>query len=182
MLVGAAIVDGLAWAVPGGIAAYDDQYEPRAFGEAFQALGTSTLLIESGHWQGDVHRSRVRSLTAGALLVGLQSIADGSFRAADIRKYTALPRNGSRMFDVIVRHVVVRHTSGFARSVDVGLLAARNSRPGRQVFEIKEVGDLQQFGAIRIFDARGRNLAPEDVVPGRKTSLPTLLGRVKIKA
>ena len=40
----------------GHLAAWDDAYDRRTFGDSFQGWGTSTLLIESGHWRGDSRR------------------------------------------------------------------------------------------------------------------------------
>ncbi len=34
--------------LPQQIGLFDDEYEPRAFGDNFQAAGTSTILIEAG--------------------------------------------------------------------------------------------------------------------------------------
>jgi hypothetical protein len=182
MLVGASIVDALCEEASGSIAAYEDRYERRAFGDAFQALGTSTLLIESGHWPRNPQRERVRSLTVAAILAGLRSLADRSFRTADIRKYTSLPPNGAWVFNVIVRHVLLRHRSGWSGLVDVGLLTPKKNRPGSPLLEIREVGDLTQFGAIETVDAGGRSLSPSCVLPGRTTSLAQLLSRLRPSA
>jgi hypothetical protein len=101
--VGASLVAALNQFVDGHIATYDDTFEPRAFGDGMQSWGTSTLLIESGHWPGDRTKSFVRKLNAVGLLSALSSIADGSYVNADAALYTGLQANGKKAFDVIIR-------------------------------------------------------------------------------
>src|SRR5437867_4086242 len=45
--------------IPGGIARYDDEFEPRAFGDNMQKWGTSTLLVESGHAFNDPEKNLI---------------------------------------------------------------------------------------------------------------------------
>ena len=60
MKLGAVIARALHPFAAGHLATYDDAYEPRAFGDLFQALGTPTLLIESGQWPEDPDKNHVR--------------------------------------------------------------------------------------------------------------------------
>ena len=45
--------DELQQLIPGQVAKYKDDYEPRAFGENIQKWGTSTILVEAGGFPGD---------------------------------------------------------------------------------------------------------------------------------
>lgn len=78
MCVGARIAESLAPLAVGRIARYDDAFEPRAFGDYFQSLGTSTLLIESGHWIRDPYKEEIRKLNVIGILAALWHIAGGN--------------------------------------------------------------------------------------------------------
>ena len=65
--------------IPGHIAKYSDEYEPRAFGDNFQKWGTSTILIESGGWKDDPEKQFIRKINFIALLSAFKSIAEESY-------------------------------------------------------------------------------------------------------
>lgn len=173
----------------GHIATYDDSYEPRAFGDSMQSWGTSTILVESGHWSGDPEKQFIRRLNYVGLFTALQSIAAESYRGADIRYYADLERNGKKVYDIIIRNVSLEHGDGWSHRVDVGLsLEARFNRPGarfgggsgQKIVTIKEVGDLTGFGCLEEIDAGGRRwrhdlFRTDDVVP-----LPEIRGELQI--
>ncbi|HRF41974.1 MAG TPA: M14 family zinc carboxypeptidase, partial [Saprospiraceae bacterium] len=48
--------------IPGHIARYDDEFEPRAFGDNIQKWGTSTILIEAGVLPNDPEKQELRRL------------------------------------------------------------------------------------------------------------------------
>ena len=157
MRVGALITGALQPFVQGHIARYDDAYEPRAFGDLYQSLGTSTLLIESGHWPQDPEKAMIRKLNVVAILSGLWSIAGWSYEDADLDLYTNLPCNGKRMFDLLIRGLELRHPDGWTGPVDLGVLFERNSDRAT----IKEIGDLQMYGGLEVHTLRNRSLPPE---------------------
>jgi len=157
MCVGARIAEALALFVPGHVARYDDAYEARAFGDHFQASGTSTLLIESGHWPHDPEKAFIRKLNVVAILSALWSIAEGSCEHGGAEAYNALPPNGNRMFDLLVRGLRVQHANGWTGSADLGLLYARCGTTA----VIKEIGDLRDFGGLETHMADGRVLPQE---------------------
>ncbi|NCQ17952.1 MAG: peptidase M14, partial [Ignavibacteria bacterium] len=64
--------------IPGHIAKYSDDYEPRAFGDTFQKKGTSTILIESGGWKDDVEKQFIRKINFIGMLSAFNSIAEKS--------------------------------------------------------------------------------------------------------
>ncbi len=48
--------------IPGHIAKYNDDFEPRAFGDNFMKWGSSLILIESGGWKNNYEKSFVRKI------------------------------------------------------------------------------------------------------------------------
>jgi hypothetical protein len=157
MRLGALVSKALHPFVAGHIARYDDAYEPRAFGDLFQSLGTSTLLIESGHWSGDPEKRMIRKLNMVAILSGLWSIAGGTYEDAEMDMYTNLPLNGKRMFDLLIRGLEVRHAGNWTGTVDLGVMFERNS--DRAI--IKEIGDLSTHGGLETHSLGNRQLPEE---------------------
>ena len=168
MRLGALIARELEPFAGGHLATYDDSYEPRAFGDGMQSWGTSTLLIESGHWPNDPGKNFIRKLNFVALFTCLESIGSGTYQDVDLDRYRALLPNGRRAFDIIVHNVQLRHSSGWAERVDVGFLAipenGQTSEFGgeQSLYAVKEIGDLRDFGALREIDASARAIKEND--------------------
>jgi hypothetical protein len=80
--------------VDGRITRYDPTYNDRAFGDAMQSWGTSTILVETGSWEKDVDKTFLRRVNFALLLTALDAIATGSFELAHPAVYESLPANG----------------------------------------------------------------------------------------
>lgn len=140
--------------VPGHVTRYDDTYNPRAFGDAMQGWGTSTVLIESGGWRDDPEKQYLRRANFVALLSALDAIATGAYAAADPAAYRGLPENGPRVGDLLVRGgmLVAPGVEPYRADVRVDYADALARRGGR----IVDVGDLEGVGAARdTLDAAG---------------------------
>jgi hypothetical protein len=152
MKLGAVIARGLHPFAGGHLATYDDVYEARAFGDLFQALGTPTLLIESGQWPEDPAKEFVRKLNFTGLLIALSAIAEGTVPSADTAGYSLLPVNGKMVVDLIVRNVWLQGPNGWSETVDLTLMRDR-TRDGALI--LKEIGDVSVYGALQTRDAGG---------------------------
>jgi hypothetical protein len=159
MCIGARIAEALAPLAAGRITRYDDAYEPRAFGDQFQALGTSTLLIESGHWARDPQKAEIRKLNVLGLVAALWSIATERDESPGTAAYDELLPNGNRMFDLLVRDLRLKHPKGWTGKVDLGVQFERCSN--RAI--IKEIGDLHPFGGLETHMGNSRHL-PEELM------------------
>ena len=95
--------------IPGHIAKYSDEYEPRAFGDNFQKWGTSTILIESGGWKDDPEKQFIRKINFIALLSAFKSIAEESYEETSDKIYESIPFNDKYIFDVILRNLTVKN-------------------------------------------------------------------------
>lgn len=153
MRLGAVIAGALRPFADGHLAAYDDTFEPRAFGDNMQAWGSATLLIESGQWPGDPEKNVVRKLNFTAILTALSAIADGSLSTVDRSIYDTLPQNGKRVYDLLIRNLELRHVSGWLQKVDLGFM--REAARGGALI-LKEIGDLRAFGALEVIEAGGK--------------------------
>ncbi len=154
MQVASVIARSLKPLAAGRIGRYNDAYEPRAFGDMMQSWGTSTVLVESGHWVNDPGKKEIRRLNFVGLLSAIQSISSGSFRKAKLREYTGLQENGKRGYGIVVRGAVVVHNQKYRIKTDIGFQLERIK--GKTVARAKEVGDLRDFGAI--FNVKGRGV------------------------
>lgn len=179
----AVIRDAVEAFAPGQVAKYDDEFEPRAFGDNITKWGTPVVLIETGAWPGpDVDRHLVR-LNFVAIVTALDALASGRVHQADKRRYDDLPMNGSNVLYQLIRRATVVNGAGVPPyTADIGIVGQRLVRdPGgarRLVTQtrVEELGDLSTFGAMEVIDAEGLTIAPlvdERAKPGDVVSLPS---------
>jgi hypothetical protein len=154
-LVAAWLAEDFNNVVRGRIAKYDDTFNARAFGDAMQAWGASTVLIESGALPNDPQKMLLRTYNAAAMLGVLEAIATKSFEKADPRSYESLPFNRGGAYDMLVFGGTVITPAGSTRE-DVAInfddSVARTS--GRLV----ELGDLEGAIALDTLDLTGKFL------------------------
>lgn len=172
--------------IPGQVARYSDEFEPRAFGDNIQKWGSSLILIESGGYAGDPEKMYIRKLNYLALLTGLEAIASGTYRKEDIRAYDTIPENGRAIYDLLVRNVqVVRNGQTILTDIAVNRqeLAVFN-RPEKWYIRgtVEEFGDLSVFFGTQELDASGLKIE-SDVRMGVKADfeLKTADGQVKYR-
>lgn len=89
----AAIVEALTPFIPGGIARYDEDWSPRAFGDNMTAWGTPVILIESGGFPKEGGVAELTRLNFVAILAVLSGLAADDLNAFDPKVYEDLPRN-----------------------------------------------------------------------------------------
>ena len=163
MRIGALIARTLSQFIGGHIATYDDGFEPRAFGDGMQSWGTSTLLIESGHWPGDPEKLFIRKLNYVALLTALRAIGNGSFQDTEMDWYRQLLPNGKMVYDLIIRGVELHDGAGtWSSRADIGMMyEPAHHKRGITVpptVSVKEVGDLSFHSGLEEINAAGRRL------------------------
>lgn len=162
--------------VPGQIGRYNDDFEPRAFGDNLQKWGTRTILIESGGYAGDPEKQEIRRLNFLGLIAGLYGIATGGQEAYSQADYLAIPENQSGgMHDLkLVGGTLVRSDGEYV--LDVAFRQNERSLPPNfRTFSsrayISDLGDLSTFGAYETVDASGLKMIPGKVAEGKFDSL-----------
>lgn len=147
--------------IPGHIAKYSDDYEPRAFGDNFQKWGTSTILIESGGWMGDPEKQFIRKLNFISILSSFKEIAESEFLKEDVSTYDKIPFNEKYIFDMILRNLTYEK-NGSKIKVDVGINLEEKGLKENRSFYIKssvaDIGDLSVFFAYNDFDFSGYSI------------------------
>lgn len=162
--------------IPRQVARYNDDFEPRAFGDNIQKWGTSTILIESGGIPGDWEKQELRKLNFIALMAALEAIAADQVDDFPIAAYEQIPFNESNAFhDVVLREVKVEN-NGKWYTVDVGIrrkeVGGGTAIPYYYDADIQDLGDLSTFYAYESINGKGMQLIPgkvyEQVLPDWK--------------
>lgn len=144
--------------IPGHVATYSDEFEPRAFGDNIQKWGSSTILVESGGMKGDPEKQHIRKLNFLLLLESFRAIARSDYENKTQEQYEAIPPNRFRLYDVIFRNIIVPCND---HELEVDLAINRNeinSEGATGYYEegvIGELGDLAEFNGYEEWDGKG---------------------------
>ncbi len=165
-----AVARTLAPFVPGGIARYDEDWNPRAFGDNLTAWGTPVVLIESGGVPPGRPLSDLTRLDFVALLTVLHGLAQDDLAGETADLYEGLTRNQDNLWtDVILEGGrVFQPGAGDPYPADVAFdvldrdpLVASCAEPGWPgASRIREVGDGRVLGTARRVDLAGRVIVP----------------------
>ncbi len=165
-----AIARALEPFVPGGIGRYDEDWNPRAFGDNVTAWGTPVVLIESGGVMPGRPLSDLTRLNYVALLTALHGLVRDDLAGETADLYEGLKRNDDGYWtDVLLAGGrVFQPGAGEPYRADVAFdvldddpLAASCAEPGWPgASRIREVGDARLIGSARRLDVAGRLVAP----------------------
>lgn len=160
--------DAIQAFIPNQVARYNDDFEPRAFGDNMQKWGTSTVLIESGGYQNDPEKQHIRKINFVLLLTGLHAIAERNYRKAAVEDYFDIPENERYLYDLIIRNVK-REKNGQQFIIDVGVNRSEVDLEGYRQFyklsRIQNIGDLSTYYGYQELDADGLQAVPGKVYP-----------------
>ena len=162
LLVAATLARAFSYEIPRRVAKYDDEFNPRAFGDLMQQWGTSTVLIESGALPNDPQKQRLRVLNAAAILIALDAIATRGYEHADPMWYEQLPFNAGGAYDLLVRGARLVLEDKPPMLVDLAI--NYDDAVARTGGRIRDVGDLVDVIAIDTLDANGLYLHPSQSV------------------
>jgi Zinc carboxypeptidase len=166
----AAVARTLAPFVPGGIARYDEDWNPRAFGDNLTRWGTPVVLIENGGAPPGLGLTDLTRLDYVALLSVLHGLASDDLANEDPAGYENLKRNsdGSWVDTLVAGGRVWQPPALEPYRADVGfdvldddpaVAACPDPGPvGRS--RVQEVGDGRFLGAGRRVDATGLLVVP----------------------
>jgi len=160
--------------IPGHIAKYTDDYEPRAFGDNFTKWGTGVILLESGGWRGDREKQFLRKINYIAILSSLNSIASGFYNKTDLSVYESIPNNEKFMMDFILRNLILKRDDK-KYIMDVGINYEEVNINGAKDFYLKasieDVGDLSVYSGYDEIDLAGYIIEPGKTKPEVYNSL-----------
>ncbi|WP_345951110.1 M14 family zinc carboxypeptidase [Mucilaginibacter sp. PAMB04274] len=148
--------------IPGQVGRWSEDFEPRAFGDNFQRLGTATILVEAGGHHNDPERQLVRKLNFDVVLHALNHIATGQYRNQSATPYYNIPTNSKELFHIIIKNCKVA-TYGGTITVDVGLNYTEKLDPESKTliktYAVTDMGDLSVWNAYHRHDANGAVLS-----------------------
>jgi hypothetical protein len=149
------ITDELQKHIPQHIARFNDTFEPRAFGDNFQQLGSATILIESGGWLNDDERQIIRKYNFIALLTAFEVIANKCYQNKDIINYLLLPENQKNIFHILFKNIEIKSKQG-NYWLDIGInyteeYDAQNRTLSKKWY-VQDAGDLSIYTAYQIIE------------------------------
>ena len=159
--------------IPGHLAKYSDDFEPRAFGDNFQKWGTSTILIESGGWENDPEKLYIRELNFIALLSAFKSIADQSYKTESLETYENIPFNEKDLMNLVIRNVLFEK-NGIKSKIDIGItrteINCNDSKDFYYKSTIEDIGDLSTFFGYEDFNFDGMEIFVGKTLPQKLNS------------
>ena len=162
---------------PGQVGRYNDDFEPRAFGDNIQKWGTSAILIESGGYKNDVEKQEIRKLNFVSVLSACYTIANGNYKNIPLEDYEKIPQNDRKLFDLKIERFT--HTLlGNDYILDLGINHLEVEDKNHESFynqgSIVEKGDLSTFYGYETLDATGYRLIEGKVYPQTIQSMKDL--------
>ena len=160
MLVIADMFETLAPIISGCIGLFNDEYEPRAFGDNFQKLGTSTILIEAGGFKADPEKQEIRKFYFAAMLRGINSIATKSYLQKNTSHYFDIPKNNKQIFHILIHGLVV---DGIKASIGINYdeYPTHDGMGTEKIYSIQDIGDLSFCDAYQTFSSENFSLNGE---------------------
>lgn len=160
MLVIADMFNDLNPFLPKQIGLFDDEFEPRAFGDNFQQAGTATILIEAGGFKNDYEKQEIRKYYFAAILSGLMSIASKTYKQQNLDNYFAIPKNTKELYHILIKNVILNNVM-----VSIGInyeeFAEKDGLSTQKNYKIEDIGDLSFCGAYQIFEAEDLKIEGE---------------------
>lgn len=164
----------LAEFMPGHIAKYSDDFEPRAFGDNFQKWGTSTILIESGGWKGDPEKQFLRKMNFISLLSAFKSIAEDSYKNIEEEVYNSIPFNEKYIMDLVLRGLKINHGKN-SYIADIGINRYESDYDNASKFyyrsSVEDIGDLSIYYGYDELDLTGYELKMGKIKPESFSSI-----------
>ena len=152
----AVMINALNQFIKGNIGRYDDEYNPRAFGDRISEWGTPVILVETGALKGKDEMYLVK-LNFIAYLAALQSIVDGSEKKADAKVYETLPFNGDGgLYSALFLNANVINPNQTVDSFksDIAVNAERRRATELAPMFVREVGDLSIYAGLEAYDVK----------------------------
>lgn len=161
---------------PGQVGRYNDEFEPRAFGDNIQKWGTSAILIESGGFPNDEEKQYIRKLNYVSILAAIYAIATDAYTGIPLSAYEAIPENDRKLFDLKLEGVTY-NLLGEDYLLDLGIHRQEINRTGNKDFYYKSIvadqGDLSTFYGYETLDAEGYEIIRAKAYPDTLQDLET---------
>jgi hypothetical protein len=157
--------------IPNHTGRYNDDFEPRAFGDNIQKWGTKLILIETGGFKNDPEKQLGRKLNFVLIGSALEAIQKGLHKAISVEQYSQIPRNDRNLFDLKIEKVQKMVNSSYY-TVDLGYFleeSSNDSYKGKVIYQVtlEDQGDLSTYTGYKNFNAEGLKILFPKVFNGR---------------
>jgi len=157
--------------IPNHTGRYNDDFEPRAFGDNIQKWGTKLILIETGGFKNDPEKQLGRKLNFVLIGSALEAIQKGLHKAIAVEQYNQIPRNDRNLFDLKIEKVQ-KEVNGSYYTVDLGYYIEKSdddSNKNKVVYQVtlEDQGDLSTYAGYKSFNAEGLKILFPKVYNGR---------------
>lgn len=153
---------------PGQVGRYNDDFEPRAFGDNIQKWGTSTILIESGGYLDDLEKQEIRKLNYVSILSAIYTIAKGNYKEIPLKDYEEIPQNDRKLFDLKIEKITYE-LLGKPYTMDIGIHRLEVDKEGHNDFwyssRIIDQGDLSTYYGYETVNGENYTLQAGKVYP-----------------
>jgi hypothetical protein len=154
---------------PGQVGRYNDDFEPRAFGDNIQKWGTSTILIESGGYPNDTEKQEIRKLNYVSILSAIYTIAKQNYIDIPISEYEKIPENDRKYFDLKILGATYE-LLGNTYTMDLGINQMEVDYEDHNSFwyssRVIDQGDLSTYYGYETLDASAHTIKQAKVYPG----------------
>lgn len=153
---------------PGQVGRYNDDFEPRAFGDNIQKWGTSTILIESGGYKNDVEKQEIRRLNYVSILSAVYTIAKENYKNISIKEYDKIPQNDRKLFDLkITGATYTLLDNDYTIDLGINLIEIDNEDHSDyyNIGKVMDQGDLSTHYGYNTFDANGYHIVEGNMYP-----------------
>ena len=184
------IAQTLSPLIPSGIARYDEDWNPRAFGDNITNWGTPVVLIESGGFPTGGGFPELTRLNFVALVKVLEGLSRNDLALISPLLYDGLLRNEADAYaDVALMGVSIlepRSGKWFEADIAFDVLASDQTLSGcspepRRGSRVVEIGDSRVVTPARKIEGRGMAIAPlskdSGLKPGEITREALIAGR-----
>src|SRR6056300_33281 len=157
--------------IPNHTGRYNDDFEPRAFGDNIQKWGTKLILIETGGFKNDPEKQLGRKLNFVLIGSALEAIQKGLHKAIAVEQYSQIPSNDRNLFDLKIEKVQ-KKVNGSYYTVDLGYYIEKSdddSNKNKVVYQVtlEDQGDLSTYAGYKSFNAEGLKILFPKVYNGR---------------
>ena len=165
---------------PGQVGRYNDDFEPRAFGDNITKWGTSGILIESGGYPDDVEKQEIRKLNYVSILSAIYTVANEDYKNIPIEDYNKIPENDRKLFDLKIKNVTYE-LMGKKYKIDLGINRGEvDNKVNTDFYNVGRIidqGDLSTYYGYETFDAEGYKIVAGKLYPSMIAST-TSYGRL----
>lgn len=159
---------------PVQVGRYNDDFEPRAFGDNIQKWGTSTILIESGGYPEDIEKQEIRKLNYVSILSAIYTIAKQNYKEIPLTEYEKIPENDRKLFDLKIK-AAQYELMGNTYTIDLGINQVEVDYPDHNSFwyssRIMDQGDLSTYYGYETLDAAPYTIKQAKAYPKTVQSL-----------